>query len=748
MTSGRAFFSERTLDVFLDFETRSILDVGSVGAWKYAAHESTYPLMLAWVSGKNDSVEQWLEWRDGHECPRQLKTFAQTEGVRFHAHNANFEIAIWRRVCVERWGWPDVPTYRWRDTAAKAAHANQPRSLGKACNRVGTRERKDARGKELIVRLSMPQKAVKATKYAKDTADGQHKRGDVRTDSVTYLADNGIETFDFGFPSKAKSAVNGVIMAPAFWNNDPKLLEEFARYNRQDVIAELELDEALPDLTEYEQRVWELDSKINERGIPIDVKLCEAVQRVYAVEIDVCNAAIVEETRDSVDDGPKAVIERHTQGKRLKNWINKRVNFGETLAKEVVEAWLQNPWGVGDPAEEDRVRRVLELCQVAGGSGVKKYWAATAYAEADGRARGQLLYHGAATGRWTGKGIQPTNMVREKIPEEVFFDIIRSGDHEAVRCVAELFGYTVNGLLRQCVRGMIQAPEGTQLIISDFAGIEMRVLQWLARNFDICERFKDPSYDAYVHTASRIFGVPYAEMMDGGSCRPQYKDKRQVGKIADLALQYGMGAEKYQTTCANFGVTVDLEFAQEVVNKWRAANPLIAGRRSRDGHGRDGLWARVDRAAKHVIKHRRSTTATIDKLLRFEWDRRGYLTIELPSGRKLYYYKAKIDKETGQIVYLDGGKSDAAPTSTYGAKLVENITQAVSRDLLVNSMFCADSAGLTIVSHVYDELVVLEDLHDRESCGKLEAAMHALPSWADGLPLAAETFTSKRYTKG
>lgn len=720
-------------DVYIDFETRSFLDLNKVGSWKYAGHESTLPLMLAALLS-DDMVQQWVFHRDGKQCPNWLLSLIADSETIFHAWNAGFEFAIWESICVRQWQWPTIPISRWRCTAARAAYANQPRGLSAACKQLRVSERKDDYGKFLIDKLSMPQRAVKTRKYTNDQIDKRYKKGDIRPDSFGYLQENGIPIFDAPYQSKGRT-----VYYPSFWYNDPGLMAQFTKYNRQDVLAERDVDRALPELPKDEQHLWELDVIINWRGLPIDLELCEAVNEVYKTECEICNRQIRELTAEP-NTPVKLIVERHTQGKRIKHWINKRVNFGDSLAVEIVDEWLRKPWGVDDPDEAEKVRQVLKLSKIAGGSGVKKYFAALDWTQDDGRARGQLLYFGAKpTGRWTGKGIQPQNMVRQAIPDELFFDAIKTGDHATVQHIVDAFDMgSVNGLLRQCVRGMIRAPEGQQLVVSDFAGIESRVLQWLAGNDEVCQRFLDPTYDNYVDTASGIFEIPYSEMMekdgDGLSCKKEYKDKRQVGKICVLALGYGMGAGKYQATCENFGVEMEASFAEDIVTKWRGANPLVVE-----------LWRRIERAARHVIKNKRAV-AYIDDKLRVSWDPRGYLMIRLPSGRVMYYFRARLVRgDMGPTIwYTDSNKGDV---STYGGCLVENAVQAISRDLLCHSMFLANARGLEIIGHVHDELIVLAKADDHEAKQKLHNCMTHVPVWGQGVPLAAETYTGQRYTK-
>ncbi len=252
-------------DLFCDFETRSRLSVFDVGAWKYAAHPSTYPLMFVFGS-RQLGHKQWLEYKHGHEMPANLRAYVEDPTVLFHAHNAGFEIAIYSEICVKRWGWIPIPLERWRDTAAKGCHANQPRALDNLCDRLGTDERKDKYGKFLLNTLSVPQKTVKVVKYSNDTKDGLHKKGETRKDSITYLKEHGVELFEIPIGKAGKTA-------SFFWNNDPDLLDALAKYNVQDVIAEEDADGKLPDLPEYEQKVWEMDARINRRGMPIDREL-------------------------------------------------------------------------------------------------------------------------------------------------------------------------------------------------------------------------------------------------------------------------------------------------------------------------------------------------------------------------------------------------------------------------------------------------------------------------------------------
>lgn len=744
---------------FNDFETRSELDI-KAGVYRYSQHPSTVPLMYAFSIG--NKIHQWIldiEAFDAGatpDCPLTLVVAIANSDVEFHAFNAAFERLIYHYVCHKRWGWPDIPLERWYCTMAKGCAANQPKALDNLCDRIDTNEGKDGYGKELIKKLSVPQKAVKTKTrvtdktYVDDKGKTRRVRG-TRTDSIAYLNEKGVKLFA-GKDFKAQY----------YWNNDLELLAAFAKYNRQDVIAEEVADRKLPPHSDAERQVWLLDQEINDRGIPIDRALCHGAMAVYSEEVERCNIELAKVCHDSeqlkllkLPGAPKETkVEKVTQDKRILLWINQRCNFGQSIAAEIVDNWLKGyeenkgkagTFWAGDVEQLERVKEVLEICKTAGGTAVTKYKAALQYVQDDDRVRGQLLYHGAATGRWTGKGIQPHNFARKAIPEELFFEYITRGDYNETARLAQLFSYTPVSLLKSCVRGLIRAPDGRKLVVSDFAGIESRVLQWLARADKALELWRKPASDehcndVYLHTASQVYSISLRDVASWNGEkweeRPEHKGKRQMGKICVLALGYQQGPSGFIDSCYKIGggLVIDMIMAEEVVSKWRQANPLIADYKR-------GLWNRVEHACKSVLKNK-EIVANINGYLRIYWDKRKYLCIQLPSGRLLRYFKARLFE--GSIIYLDGSKQ---LVETYGGKLVENIVQGIARCLLVNSAFIARDLGLWLIFHVHDELVAEVDKEDTKAKGLLHSAMENVPTWAAGLPLAAETYESERYTK-
>lgn len=724
--------------IFLDWETRSKADIVNVGLPLYAADPSTFPLMLAY--GTERWQRQWIldlvAFRAGTipSIPSDLRAFIKDPRVEFHAHNAAFEITIWEEVCVKRWGWPSISLDRWHCTAAKGSAANQPRALDKLTKRLGlaAEYQKDQRGKALIKAISCPVKALKTAKNPKTK--------EINKTSIQYQTALGTEFFE--------GPCDG---ATYFFNDDPELMTAYQRYNMQDIIAEMAADKKLPPVTDDERAVWLLDRQINQRGIPVDLDLCRGAMKVYKHEVDEAHARIADLTNGDV--------EKCTQRQRIVEWLNERVNFGDSLKDDDLTTWLEsyaNPasWFQGvvhpglDPQEVmPAVLEVLELRQLAGGTAVAKYQAALDYTSADSRARDQLLYYGAATGRWTGKGIQPHNMKRSATPDENYIAALKTGDRKVVEALAEFEGTTVFKLLKAALRGIICAPAGRKLIVSDFAGIESRVLNWLCRNQSKLDLFRR-NQDTYLYAALDVYGCELAdiavwnEKKGKWTVKEDHSEKRQIGKICELALGYGMGAAKFQDTARRAGSILEMDFAVQVVHTWRTSNPEVPE-----------FWYRIEKACKAVIGaafRRKRLTVDVNGL-KVYWEPRGYLAIRLPSGRSLFYYAPIIDSESGQIFYYDGGKAGKVENkgriNTYGGKLTENIVQAISRDLLVYSMQLIDAFGLDIIFHVHDESVVETDLEDDSAFGIVHKAMQTVPPWGGGIPLMAETKETIRYTK-
>lgn len=496
-------------------------------------------------------------------------------------------------------------------------------------------------------------------------------------------------------------------------HHDPEKWEAFKDYLRDDVATTRELEKALRGYTFTEEENYLLDQKINDRGVLLDRDL------VYnAIDLDkrTVHALTVEARKLTGLDNPNSLAQL---GGWLSDQIGEEIN---DLRKDTVKDLIARlPSG---PA-----RRALEIRQKTSNTSVKKYSAAASYICGDGRARGLFAFYGAGrTGRWAGRGIQLQNLPRNymKTLDEAR-DLIKQGDFDTLDFLYD----DAQKVLKELTRTMLIPSPGNVFLIADFSAIEARVLAWLAG-----ERWRLDVFEThgkiYEASAAAMFCVPIEEI-DKGS------PYRQKGKIAELALGY-QGAVGALKTMGGEAMGLDDNEMKQIVTRWRKANKQIVN-----------YWQRVEKAAKLALENPQKGFKV--GALRFLYNREA-LTIELPSGRLLIYQKARLGKgRFGEVVKYYGTDQTTgrwALLETYGGKLVENIVQAVSRDLLAFSIKNVDAAGYKIVLHVHDEIVVEADLELYPASLKLErliAEMIKKPTWAEGLPLDADGFTAKYYQK-
>jgi DNA polymerase len=506
---------------------------------------------------------------------------------------------------------------------------------------------------------------------------------------------------------------------PSHWHDDPRELDQIYAYCVQDVVVEREIFRRLPPLCEREQLTYWLDQAINDRGIPIDLDTCLLVVQQLKAYASRLNQELAELT------GGKVITA--TQNAKLVEWLAEQGVNIDNVQAGTVDALLERSDLLGP------VRRALEIRRQISRSSTGKYTAMLHRASGDGRARGVHLYYGAGTGRWAGRGIQTQNLPRgifgEKTAEqdaELAIDIVR-------RCGIETLGLIfgdVTATLGSLLRPMIRAEDGRLLIGCDFAAIECRVLAWLAGEAELLQDFR-AGRDPYKSLASRIYHVPVEDVT---------KAQRQMGKQAILGLGYQMGAATFMDTCTKYGIEIDEEFAKSVVELYRDTYSHIKS-----------YWSRVESAAVRAVTDGR---ARVDSLVGFEM-RGEWLACLLPAGRSIHYYRPTVEQVStpwgarkGQLSYwhTDSKTTQWMKRTSYGGLLVENIVQAVSRDLLVDAMFRAERAGYPVILHVHDEIVVEVDT-GRADVGVIEELMSKPPNWAAGCPIAAEGFAGKRYRK-
>lgn len=479
----------------------------------------------------------------------------------------------------------------------------------------------------------------------------------------------------------------------------------FKFYNQRDVEVEQSIQKKLvkypvPDF------VWEefwLDQEINDRGIQLDLTMVENAISLDEVSKEKLGVAM----REITDlDNPNSVAQ-------MKIWLSDQGIEVESLGKKDVAKLM-------DKVNSD-VKDALQLRQQLAKSSVKKYQAMQNAVCADGRARGMFQFYGAnRSGRWAGRIIQLQNLPQNHMEDlEQARGLVRNGDYEALSMLYD----SVPNVLSELIRTAFVAREGNKFAVADFSAIEARVLSWLAGETWRTEVFVNNG-DIYCASASAMFGVPVEK-------HGQNSHLRQKGKIAELALGYGgsVGALK---SMGAIEMGLAEEELQPLVDSWRAANPNIVK-----------FWWDVDRAVKTAVKQKKQADVNG---IRF-FCQSGMLFIQLPSGRRLAYVKPRMGLnrfDSESVTYEGvGGTKKWERIESYGPKFVENIVQAISRDILCYAM--STLSHCMICAHVHDELII--ECREDVSLDAICEQMGRTPPWAEGLVLRADGYCTSFYKK-
>ena len=509
-------------------------------------------------------------------------------------------------------------------------------------------------------------------------------------------------------------------------HHDPDKWRLFKEYNAQDVEAEMEIARFLstfPVPAEV-QKQWETDLIINARGVAVDMDFVHgALEMGDTVRTELTDEAV----KISGLYNPNSV-------RQLSHWLSDETGEDvSNLRKETVAEMLARD----DNSAE--VNRMLEIRQELGKTSTKKYDAIEEAVCADGRVRGLLQFYGAnRTGRWAGRLVQVQNLPRTYTePLELARELVKGRKLDALRVI---YG-SPNDTLSQLIRTAFVAAPGNVLIDADFSAIEARVISWLAGEEWRLEVFRTHG-KIYEASASQMFGVPLERIKKGN---PEYA-LRQRGKVAELALGYqgGVGAMRNMDV-GNLLADLSDDEVQEIVNRWRSTNPKIRN-----------MWYDFDSAAAEVIVNG-GTVRVRDCVLAREYDcLRGAtcMAITLPSGRKLYYIDPAVGENRwggSSLSYMgmDQTTKKWKRIETYGGKLVENCVQAIARDCLAQAIEYLEAAGLPVVFHVHDEVVI--DVApfgtDAEMLDKVVSIMTRPIPWAQGLPLGADGWVGQFFKK-
>lgn len=487
----------------------------------------------------------------------------------------------------------------------------------------------------------------------------------------------------------------------------PDKWQQFKQYNQRDVEVEMEITQKL-ECFPVPQNEWEnywMDQDINDRGIRIDQQLVNNAIKYQNVFHDQYLQTAKKLTGLANPNSPL----------QLKDWLHQQGIKTDSLSKASVAQLLQTTTGT--------VHQVLALRQLLSKSSIKKYQAMQKAMCQDGRVHGLLQFYGAnRTGRWAGRLVQVQNLPRNSMPDlEEARKLVKQGN---VPALAMLYD-SVPDVLSQLIRTAFIPSKNHHFYVADFSAVEARVIAWLSN-----EKWRQESFakneDIYCASASQMFGVPVVKHGING-------ELRQKGKIAELALGYGgsIGALKAMGA-TNLGLTDDE--LPPLVQMWRNASPHIVQ-----------FWWDVDKAAKECIKtHLPQTTHGMKFIYRS-----GCMFLRLRSGRYLCYPQPKIgiNRFGSESITFMGNNTVKKwdRIETYGAKLVENIVQATSRDLLAGAMRRLETAGNPIVMHIHDEAVI--DAPTDRSLDTIVKIMTEVPDWADGLILNAAGFVGGFYKK-
>lgn len=660
--------------VVVDFETASRADLLKIGAWKYAADFTTFPLCLSLkiITDKRPAPAFCLSEKALQNRDQRLMDLACDSDVIFLAHNCAFEMAMWK-FHMEPMGYPPLPPERWHDTMAVAAMKALPLGL-------------DA----LVSALDLP---------AKKNMDGhRHMLFMCKPDRNGSWAHHTIEN-----------------------------LEKLYEYCNDDVDAQYGSYVATRGLGVSERQTWIMDQKINQRGIKIDIEFVHACINV----LDQVRIPMVERFRELTGVNP-------TQREKILNWVNEQGTPLSDVKKDTLDAILDPDDEFGIEALDEplpaHVYEVLTLRRSLASSSVAKLQRMLACAGSDGRVRYTTQYHGARTGRDAGRLIQIQNYPRGEISDrqgltaDILADAILTCNLDKIR---ELWGPNIFTAIISSLRSAIIPEEGKIIVAGDYAGIEARNLLSMAGQHD-CVEAMHAGIDVYAENASLIFKRPITKAN---------VFERTIGKCSVLGSGYGLGPVGFR---ARFAPNQDINFAMQVINTYRYEfAPMVPK-----------FWYGLYQASVDAVW---SESAKAFSYVGIEFQKENdFLTMRLPSGRKLYYHRPRKEKSFNPT---SGDERPAWSFMSYQGKkfrrhfawygmITADCIQGSARCMLVEAMKRAEQAGLRTIFKVHDELV-FEEVDVPDICQTVQQIMEDVSPWVieRQFKVKAEVEKMMRYRK-
>jgi DNA polymerase len=651
--------------LYIDFESYSEAKLKNVGAWAYSRHPSTKVLIMAWAFDNEAPVI----WTPGEPLPLWHNRLS-APSFQLNAWDDFFELCLMRNVLK----WPVPPPRYWADTAAKAAALALPRGLGACGEALGLPmdRQKSKAGEKLIQLFCKPRVSTRK-----------------------------------GSPG---------LLVRTRPEDEPEKFMEFKRYCLQDVIAEREIDRILPELQPRTRALWELDRKINLRGLHFDMPAVK--DALVIIEKARAKAAA------KISDNTAGMLDNIASRPQLLEYLDQIGTPLESAQKEYLKRKLAELEKIPDKRHAAGIIRMrLEVSR----SSLAKYDKMVDVVDDTSRAYGLLRFHGASTGRWSGNLIQPQNFPRKSLDmPDLCIDLFRYQDPEILEL---LFDDSLEAI-SYCLRGMITASPGNRLVVSDFSQIESRVLAWLAGAVEKLEAYTN-KMDIYVLNAMAAFKIRYYDVD---------KEQRQIGKVIELACGYGGGLNAFKSMAQIYGVVIPDNEAAQLIKNWRLGNPKITS-----------YWSSIESLAVAAVKE----PGSLQRLRNVGFKVKGsgntsFLFCILPSGRVIAYHRPRLVEgnfNRPELEYwgVDSQTKKYTRQHTYGGKLVENITQAVAMDVMADKMIEIEPY-YPIVLTAHDEVVS----DTKNGVGNIEdfnRIMVTVPDWAKGLPIAADGYEAHRYKK-
>lgn len=625
-------------------------------------------------------------WKIGDTLPSDIRAHV-LRGRTVVAHNVQFERQIWNNIMAPRLGWPVLHIHQTECTMVGAYSMGLPGTLEDAALALGLHVRKDTEGRNLMLRMARPRR------------------------------------YEGG--------------RPVWWDEDERLARLY-EYCKHDVRVEMALHDRLMPLSKYERGLWFIDQRINERGVAVDrVSVVAAVEAAEKVK---------QRAGDDLAKLTGGAVTSVSALAALKDWMAPQGIHTESVSKDAVAELLAG--------ELPRVvRQVLELRAEVGKASVAKLDKMLALLGDDDRLHNMFQYWGAHTGRWAGRGVQPHNFVRD-VPDaeevEAVMELLRTGQLDEI----ELFYGPPMTVISRCLRSFFWAKEDNVLLAGDFSAVEGRGVawfcgeQWKLDAFKAADEGRGPGI--YEMTAAKIFGKR-AEQIS--------KDERFIGKVCELAFGYqgGIGAAR------NFlpkNTEVNDHTIDSWKHSWRTVHPRVRN-----------TWYELEKAAINAVKCPGEAFEAGFPSRHVTYKMVGsFLWCKLPSGRCLCYPYPRIlpgkygeqltymtvpsdnDRKRGTLIHCkeDGDvySNVWARVATYGGSLMENVVQAICRDLLADCILRIELAGISVALHVHDEIVAeVPERNAASSQRTMADIMNSVPEWAHGFPLATKVHRMKRYGK-